>query len=205
MRTFLALPVQPELKTSLESYSRRLADVEGVKPVEPEHFHLTIQFLGNCTFSTFNQLERLFHHRLSTPGPFSLEVRGAGAFPNLESPSVLWAGVEKSTDLVEFVDSVQSVTEQLGFEPDSRDYHPHITLGRVKQSKPKTVQTLTRWVQSLGDKPIGGLEADHLVLFESETKSEGSIYHQRSRWPLEGLNPRIFFYPCSINLPVNRP
>lgn len=184
MRTFLALPVDSELRNSLETHARALLDIEGVTPIEPENYHLTIEFLGKSSLASLEQLDRLFQRRLLTPGPFSLEVEGAGAFPDLESPSVLWAGVEKLSKLIEFVDSVKALTEELGFESDSRDYHPHITLGRVKQNRSQTLESVIQWVQEFGNEPIGRLEVDHLVLFESETKPGGPVYHQRNRWPL---------------------
>jgi len=73
---------------------------------------------------------------------------------------------------------------EVGFAPRKHDFHPHVTLGRVR-GEPDDTTALVEWIQAHGAESFGGFEADHLHLVESVREGEGPpSYHCLMRWPL---------------------
>jgi 2'-5' RNA ligase len=62
---------------------------------------------------------------------FTFALRGAGAFPNFRRPRVFWLGVENAEGLNHVQSSVERVFAPLGFPTEQRDFHAHLTLGRM--------------------------------------------------------------------------
>lgn len=183
MRTFLGFPAGNTLKHELERVSNSLPSERSLKTVDPENFHLTVKFLGDRTRNELEELDRSLQRRLPTPGSFSLDVSGLGAFPDLEHPSVIWAGVEMNDRLIDFAEAVEKISVEHGAEEENRDYHAHITLARMKDSLDEK-GSLIEWIQEAGERQYGLLESDRLVLFESDLTPEGPTYHELEWWPL---------------------
>jgi hypothetical protein len=59
----------------------------------------------------------------------------------------------------------------LGFARDARPYHPHVTLARLRETRAIRDVVLPMAEQMFGDTRI-----ESVTLFESETKSSGSVY-----------------------------
>jgi len=66
--------------------------------------------------------------------------------------------------------------EALGFEAEKRSFHPHVTLGRLRESRP-----LKEAVLPVSEQMFGTTSIDSITLFESETKSTGSVYREVAR------------------------
>ena len=64
-------------------------------------------------------------------GPFDVHVRGLGAFKPAGPVRIMWVGLE---DPEGHLTRCQALCEQLvsplGFQPEGRAFHPHLTLGR---------------------------------------------------------------------------
>jgi len=68
----------------------------------------------------------------------------------------------------------------LGYAAESRPYVPHVTLGRLRESRPLKDVVLPMSEQMFSDTRI-----DAVTLFESETKSSGSVYRELRRIPFK--------------------
>lgn len=94
--------------------------------------HLTLKFLGDVPGARIPAIEAA----LAVPGaasrPFGLAFEGVGAFPSLARPRVLWVGADGGPDLPALHERVEDALGALGFEPETRPFHPHVTLGRVR-------------------------------------------------------------------------
>src|SRR6185295_20283635 len=62
---------------------------------------------------------------------------------------------------------------RLGFRRDARPFHPHVTIARLPGSRAIRDVVLPMAEQMFGDTRI-----DAVTLFESETKSSGSVYRE---------------------------
>lgn len=95
--------------------------------VEPEDFHLTLAFLGE---QPDHRLEAVHDglERLAFP-PFALELRGLGLFGGAK-PRLAFAAVPELPDLIRLQAKIARIAVAAGIAVPSRDFHPHVTLGR---------------------------------------------------------------------------
>jgi 2'-5' RNA ligase len=176
MRLFVGIPLAVEVIEQLSAVSMRLQTGEdGLRWSAPESWHITLQFLGNtreyeCIVARLRELR-------SPPLPVQLE--GLGFF---ERAGVFFAGVRRTPELEALQKSVTAATGLCGLVPESRPYHPHITLAR---SKSKGVTALRALKGKIHREPtFSGSLAEEFVLYESVPGAKGSHYQVRERFPL---------------------
>ncbi|MFW6201241.1 MAG: RNA 2',3'-cyclic phosphodiesterase, partial [Gemmatimonadota bacterium] len=63
--------------------------------------------------------------------PFRVDIGQLGAFPSVRRPRVIWVGVDATPELRCLKHDLEWELASLGFERETRAYHPHLTLGRV--------------------------------------------------------------------------
>ena len=71
---------------------------------------------------------------------------------------------------------IDAELEALGFPPEEKTYHPHLTLARIKRENAKVGSALrqTRVLES--DQHLGTLNVDGFTLFQSDLDSSGAKY-----------------------------
>lgn len=131
-RIFVAIPLPVPIKEALSAWcgehKNRLAFA---KWVDPEDYHITVQFLGDTPPNRVGEIGAGLSEATAAISPFSLEARRCGHFGRPAAPRVLWAGVEGALEpLRELQSRVVAANGKLGFTPEDRPYHPHITLAR---------------------------------------------------------------------------
>ena len=133
MRLFVALNLPKKERDRIYRASKVLRTCElPVRWVEPEHYHMTLKFLGEVT--TGHRLEAVqdaLNHVASTTGRLDLAVEGFGAFPTIRRPRVIWVGIEPSPALRCLKQDLEWALMNCGFERETRAFHPHLTLGRA--------------------------------------------------------------------------
>ncbi len=182
VRSFVALEISDEVK---EKLGRLLGELQRtnatIKWVEVENLHLTLKFLGEVPESQIEDIAETLKAVAQGTFPFSFTVQGVSGFPDLRKPRVLWVGVEATEALMRLQRMVEKAMENLGFEPEGRGYHPHITIGRVKAmvgiEKVKTI--LSENVNTV----FGVVFATHLTLFRSDLSKEGPTYTPLAKLP----------------------
>jgi len=127
-RLFVALeptdPVRRRLATTAADLKRsagRAADE--VRWVQAENVHLTLQFLGAVPDERVAAVEAAVREAAAGSRVLSLEVKGAGGFPNARRPRVVWVGLQG--DLPALAALVQDLGRRLaplGFAPEARPY-----------------------------------------------------------------------------------
>ncbi len=175
VRSFIALELSEEVKKQLSELLEKLQRTNAaVKWVEPENLHLTLKFLGEVPQEKIEQVKSALSEIALSVSPFSFTVRGVGGFPSLSRPRVLWIGVEETPELMRLQKTVEQEMEKLGFPPEERPYHPHITIGRVKSmtGMEKVRAILTEKAKLV----FGVVLVNHLILFRSDLSKEGPTY-----------------------------
>ena len=127
--------------------------------------------------------------------PVRLQPRGAGAFPDLRRPSVLWAGVEAlEGDLAALRAAADAAARAAGLPRDNKPFHPHITLGRVRRERPapEALERLRETLHDARDWGPGAIDVDDVALFSSTLRPRGAVHRVLAAYALEGANP-----PCS--------
>ena len=184
MRAFFAIELPGTVKAPLVSIRDRLRR-SGAKAswVHPDNMHLTLRFLGDVTQESADQITEILRASLQACAPITLAVRGVGAFPNLKRPSVVWAGLEVlSGDLVTMQSLIEDVSRTIGLPKEEKAFHPHVTLGRIKDSR--QLGSLLEDIAAMKDFDGGDFTAVHVSLFSSELTPSGPVYRLLQEFPL---------------------
>ena len=188
IRSFLAIELP-------EPILRKIGEVQGdlkathaeVRWTNPEKIHLTLKFFGNIEESRIDPIFKSIEEPIRNTLPFSLKVRGVGAFPNLKNPRVIWIGlVEGREVLASLQKQIEAQLEKIGFRPENRPFHPHLTLGRMKSSREK--EGLVGRMERHKEEEFGDFEVERVVLFKSDLRPSGPIYTPLRELRLGGRN-----------------
>src|SRR5260370_17728732 len=132
-----------------------------LKPVERENIHLTLKFLGNVSSSKLEEVKSALG-QVTFP-PFSLEIKGAGAFPNLKRMNVIWVGVGEGWSQVELIfEQTEKLLHKLGFIRETRPFSPHITVARVKPRR--SMDEIAAFLGNLAGTTFGTYPLDRVRL-----------------------------------------
>lgn len=135
MRIFVALNLPKKERDRIQRAARVLREGEiPVRWVDPDNFHITLKFLGEVRPERIAAIEEALGRVGDSTAPFTLGLRGFGAFPTIRKPRVIWLGVEASPELRCLKQDVEWALSDCGFEPETRAFHPHVTLGRADPS-----------------------------------------------------------------------
>ncbi len=132
MRLFVALNLPKKERDRIYRASRVLRECElPVRWKDPEHYHVTLKFLGEVTEERLEGVQDALDRVASTTGRLDLAVEGFGAFPTIRRPQVIWVGIEPSPALRCLKQDVEWALMGCGFDRETRAFHPHLTLGRA--------------------------------------------------------------------------
>jgi 2'-5' RNA ligase len=153
--------------------------------VPAANLHLTLKFFGSIAEPSVEGIHVRLRRELSSPGraPFEIEARGLGAFPDPGGAKVLWAGVHGGAALTDLREGVERWMEETGFPREARKFHPHVTIGRVKQPG---AQPLAQLIAAREAVSFGQARATEVVIYESRTEAGAAEYRALGRIPIGG-------------------
>lgn len=185
IRTFIAVEIPENVKSRMAEARKacRLLDPY-TRWVRIEGIHLTLKFLGNIELSQVEPVSDCIHEAVKGVKPFTVKIGGAGVFPNPRYPRVLWIGI---TEGLEQLSNIYEVLEDelkwLGFEPESRPFHPHLTLGRFRDGrkagralKQEMLEKAAPWEESF--------TVEGVNLIRSQLHPSGAVYTVLKECPL---------------------
>ena len=176
MRTFIAVKLDSRTKEKLNSMVVQLKKISsGIKWVRPEAMHVTLKFLGNIDKQKADQIIKVMEYISQSHGLFHLTCVGVGTFPKKSrKPKVIWAGFNECGPLKTLHSDIEAELEKIGFSRENRDFHPHLTLGRIKKSP--ALQDLFPELERAEQKEFGVTKVDRVALFKSTLTPSGAIY-----------------------------
>jgi len=176
IRSFLAIELPKTILKKIEEVQGDLRSTHvDVRWVNSGKIHLTLKFFGNIEESRVDPIFKTIEEVTRNTPPFSFKVRGVGAFPHLKNPRVIWMGlVDGRETLISFQKQIETQLEEIGFQPEDRPFHPHLTLGRMKSSRGK--EELVRRLGKFKEEEFGTFQVERVVLFKSDLKPTGPIY-----------------------------
>ena len=183
VRSFLAIPLEDIFHKELDRILELLrGEVPGVRWVKPEQVHLTLHFFGSIPTSAIERINLSMQKVASSFDPLELSMDRFGGFPDLKNPNILWLGVHEGTGRLFLLQSaIQEEIRTLGFEIETRPFHPHVTIGRIKGK----VENLGPPCEKiLFEFPTVEKTADHFVLYQSHCLPEGVRYDVLKTYPL---------------------
>jgi 2'-5' RNA ligase len=151
--------------------------------VAPENFHVTLKFLGAVDEARVPSIVTRLQTLAAEGSAFAMEIRGLGAFPSATRARVLWAGITEGGDrLGELAAVVDQALARLGFPPETRDFSPHVTMGRVRV--PGRSPELATALEAGRDRKLGRVEVRKIALMRSELSPRGARYTPLAALPL---------------------
>lgn len=183
IRAFIAVELPDAAQRALGAASRRLAaqlPQGSVRWVRPELIHLTLRFLGDTAVARLPAIAAALDELSARHAPHTLTLSAVGCFPNCKRPRVIWAGLDgRLAPLQALKRDLDAVLVPLGWEAEDRPFQPHLTLGRVKDSR------LLQGVAWQTDVEPVAVPVTAVVLMESELTRSGPVYSRRHVSPLK--------------------
>jgi|YelNatPaOPRAMG01_1025707.scaffolds.fasta_scaffold10554_6 2'-5' RNA ligase len=184
IRTFIAVNLPPELRGRLAQFQEQLRQAvpgQGLRWTDPDQIHLTLRFLGHVPETVLAQVGQALTQACQGTGPFVLEAQGAGAFPDLTRPRVVWVGLKGELDtLAQLQAAVLRATSGWG-ELEDRPFHPHLTLGRVKTLEGRLVRSLSAALHQASHLTFGHWQVQQVELMRSDLSPAGPRYSVLAR------------------------
>lgn len=180
MRLFVAVEVGDGVRRAashaideLQRRAQRLAPHARVTWVKPEQLHLTVRFIGHVDPALGDRIRMALGPPLQAR-TFELTIEGTGTFPPRRPPRVIWAGITDGIEQMRALErEVRARLEPLVPSTEERDYHPHLTLGRVKNPAGLRPAVLLNGLDSMS---FGVARVAAVTLFESRLSSSGPTY-----------------------------
>ena len=185
MRMFIAIDLDPEIKTSLSDLLRRLRRLapKNISWIREPGMHLTLKFLGEVEEARIPSIQVHMNEAAAASPAFSLKFRGTGAFPpQAKTPRVLWIGTEEQPAIMSLAERLAAVMEESGFEREDRPFRPHLTLGRVRHGQ--GIHDAVAELEKHRETVFGEMTVRRITLFRSVLKPTGAEYSVLGESPL---------------------
>lgn len=184
IRAFFGIDLPLELKNRISDLINDLKKSTAPHPirwVKPERLHITLQFIKQLnTLDIPNLIERM-GAELKTITPFTLNIGSFELFSTFHHSTVISLTVEPHEAVSHCSSALGQGITRLGYPPETRPFHPHITLGRTHVSpQPFTPPKIE---PSLHE----AIFVNEIVLFQSEPRAERSRYTPLRHIPLDSL------------------
>ena len=161
-----------DISSELENFLAELRPLSKIRWVKYGQFHITLKFLGELEPGIIAQVKDSLTP-LKTFKPFTIELSYIGAFPNLNTPRVIWLSGDKGArELTQLSRQVNDVLyEEVDLAKDEKRFKPHLTLARVKDER-----LTEELIRKLGEVKNFSWVCDELFLMRSELTPKGPIY-----------------------------
>ena len=188
MRCFVAI----ELEEAIHQEIRRTQTLLKSNPsgrhgrwVRPEGIHLTLKFLGDVPADQIDTIAQAIRDATAGVAPFRVSYGGLGCFPNTRFPRVIWIGVEDPEGtLLRLQKAVETHLSALGYPPERRAFHPHLTLARTRRVSKGEQVALGKLVERTQVDRLGDMLVREISLMRSELRPSGAVYTQLAAAPL---------------------
>lgn len=195
-RTFICVEIpEPDRQRIAALHARFPPESKGVRWVRQQLLHLTLRFLGNLTADEVDAVITATETVAATTLVFQIGVGGLGAFPSCKRPKTIWTAVSEGARELRFMSKLlDGALTQSGVSTGENDrFHPHITLGRVRQGADRDqIRMISSTLESESSRSqcVAGFPVDHLTVMASVLGREGPAYTPLSMLPLLGSRRR---------------
>jgi len=178
VRLFAAIPLQEAVDSLAKVFEEFQPFDSYLKTVKENQFHLTLKFFGNLKSDDAQSVINAFDQWSPDKASFHIDLKGLGVFPSLSKPSVIWAGLKDDEgSILDIYKDCENIFSSIGIEKESRTFHPHLTLYRIKKHK-EISQDLRDLVKEYKDQFFSTLQIQSIILYESKLHSYGPEYSE---------------------------
>jgi len=174
IRTFVACEVPQPVRAAVDRAVAPIRPDASVGWTKPPGWHLTLKFLGDLSTGDVKRVAQAAQEISGDLAPLHVRLGTWGAFPNPKRPRVLWLGVEEGADeLTTAARLLDRRLGELGFARETRAFHPHLTLARVRSPR----EGVRAWQALQGtNERFEPFTADRMVVFQSVLARDGARY-----------------------------
>ena len=180
LRTFIAADIPPIIQKSITQQVNNLRNVLGntsVRWVPVQNIHITLKFLGDTSKASMDELTRILHMEADAHADFDIHINGLRSFPSPKRAHVLYIGIQDSAELEALQRGIETACARIGFEPETRRFSPHLTIGRVRQRiSTSNLQKIYEILRDVKIDSLGIARVDSVHLYSSERKPSGAVY-----------------------------
>ena len=159
--------------------------IEGAKvhPIEAANIHVTLNFLGEVAGRMLNDVCLAVAEVAEAVEPFEFAVRRVRCMPPQGRPRIIWADVDDPAGpLATLQKDLTGAMADLGFRPDHRKYHAHLTIARVKHVSAAGV--LREAAEQYAETDFGTHLAEQVTTYTSLLTPGGPVYTAAAHAPL---------------------
>jgi 2'-5' RNA ligase len=187
-RLFIAISLPPELRAVAQAAQKLLQERHpglSCAWVLPEKMHLTLKFLGLQSDAQIVKLTEILPLALAERSAFPLQLDAFGCFPALAWARVIFLNVCPRPALMALQQALEQVLLQQGFAPAEHPYHPHLTLGRVRQPQAAPLRLPeSHLLADVLPMPAWDWQVEQIALYESVPSPNGFVYNTLERFLL---------------------
>ncbi|HET9869490.1 MAG TPA: RNA 2',3'-cyclic phosphodiesterase, partial [bacterium] len=164
LRLFAALDLPAGIRESWKGILDGDALPQGVRWVRPGDLHVTLRFFGELGADKEPGVGDLLAKAAARHRPFSISLRGLGAFPPAGKTRVVFLGVEEGRQaLAALAQEIAKSAGLFGWGTPG-EFQAHVTLGRVGNADSARVPDLLRAWAAGG---FGPWKVDAFSLYQS--------------------------------------
>lgn len=197
-RLFLAVPLPIDVRDRVRAIVARLEETDlPARWIDPDNGHLTLHFIGETEPEMAELLRMALPAPITSHAPFELRTAEPGTFPSIRRPRVLWLGLWGPAYRLEALyNDIGDFLDDFGLEIEDAPFHPHITLGRIRDTEGVKVSELPISVrdvfEDLTDDGLVGADAavpfpvTEVQLIRSHLEQQGPRYEVLATYRLQG-------------------
>ena len=185
-RLFLAIPINigEDFQTLFNELHRNLAHEHNINWVNNKQVHLTLKFIGNCSYENEIHIIDAVGKMLENYHPFEINFDKVGIFGSRYAPRVLWLGPTINPEtLISLANTTLTTFDNIGFERTTENFVPHLTLCRIKSLCDK--QYFQKVIHNIEPKTFIHQQVDKIILFQSILEPTGAVYKIEKEWMLK--------------------
>jgi 2'-5' RNA ligase len=186
IRSFIAIDLPPAFLEAIGSLQDELkTGTKGIRWVKSGNIHLTLKFLGDVPSELLDELGEILASVCRGHAPLELSPGTPGGFPSLERPRVIWLGLEGELEELETLkQEIEKGCSSAGLPREKRSFHPHLTLGRVKNWR-KASATLADLFGRTKAVSAATFTVKAVHLYRSDLTRDGAVYTKLKSFPLK--------------------
>ena len=174
VRIFIGFFASKSIQEYVEKIREQADDFIKGKWVEPQNYHMTFHFIGEVPEEKIMDIIKAVQEVSQRHKAIKVKYRSLGVFPDLDRARVLWIGVAEGEDeLRNLAKDIYHTNRKLGIKSDSKPFHSHVTICRIKEYDKKKLKALLRKYENTS---FGEDTVDSISVIRSSLTSVGPIY-----------------------------